>query len=182
MERLRIGTLSTARITPPALIAPARQVPEAVVTAVAARDPAQAEAFAAEHGIPVVLDMPGVGAHLHDHFNTYLVWRCTQKVTLNDMARSPLRILQAGIGYVLTRSGPMSNAGVYAGAMVKSEANHQTWTRIGKYDLPLTVRVVSADKGTVRAHHIGDLGPDSYSVKSATLSNNKLLATEGAQK
>jgi predicted dehydrogenase len=50
---LRIGTLSTARITPAALIRPGRQAPETVVTAVAARDPARAEAFAAAHGIPV---------------------------------------------------------------------------------------------------------------------------------
>jgi predicted dehydrogenase len=54
MEQLRIGTLSTARITPAALIAPARQARGTVVTAVAARDPARAEAFAAAHGIPVV--------------------------------------------------------------------------------------------------------------------------------
>jgi predicted dehydrogenase len=56
MDRLRIGTLSTARISPPALITPARQVPEAAVTAVAARDRERAEAFAAEHGIPRVHD------------------------------------------------------------------------------------------------------------------------------
>ena len=56
MDRLRIGTLSTARITPPALITPARQLPEAAVTAVAARDRDRAEAFAAEHGIPRVHD------------------------------------------------------------------------------------------------------------------------------
>src|SRR5205823_4818219 len=29
----------------------------------------------AEFGIPVVREMAGVGKHLHDHFNTYLVWR-----------------------------------------------------------------------------------------------------------
>jgi len=56
MARVRIGTLAAARITTPALITPARQVPEAVVTAVAARDRSRAEAFAAEHGIPVVHD------------------------------------------------------------------------------------------------------------------------------
>jgi predicted dehydrogenase len=56
MDRLRIGTLSAARITPPALITPARQLPQAAVTAVAARDRDRAEAFAAEHGIPVVHD------------------------------------------------------------------------------------------------------------------------------
>jgi choline dehydrogenase len=74
-----------------------------------------------EMQIPVVRDMPGVGAHLHDHFNTYLVWRCSQKVTLNDLAASPIRKLVSGAQYVFTRSGHLSNAGIYAGAFVKSD-------------------------------------------------------------
>ena len=74
-----------------------------------------------QHGIPVVRDMEGVGKHLHDHFNTYLVWRCSQKVTLNDLAASPLMKLTSGIQYVFTRSGHLSNAGIYAGAFVKSD-------------------------------------------------------------
>src|SRR5579864_5483532 len=74
-----------------------------------------------EFGIPVVRDMEGVGKHLHDHFNTYLVWRCSQKVTLNDLAASPLMKLTSGIQYVFTRSGHLSNAGIYAGAFIKSD-------------------------------------------------------------
>ena len=74
-----------------------------------------------QHGIPVVRDMEGVGKHLHDHFNTYLVWRCSQKVTLNDLAASPLMKLASGVQYVFTRSGHLSNAGIYAGAFVKSD-------------------------------------------------------------
>jgi choline dehydrogenase len=72
-------------------------------------------------GVPVVRDMPGVGSHLHDHFNTYLVWRCSQKVTINDLAMSGMRKLVAGAQYALTRSGHLSNAGIYAGAFVKSD-------------------------------------------------------------
>jgi predicted dehydrogenase len=49
---LRLGVLGAARITPMALLRPARQVPEVRVAAVAARDPARAAAFAAKHGIP----------------------------------------------------------------------------------------------------------------------------------
>ena len=63
-----------------------------------------------EFGIPVVRDMEGVGKHLHDHFNTYLVWRCSQKVTLNDLAASPLRKLTQGVQYVFTRSVQLANA------------------------------------------------------------------------
>src|SRR5262245_23755391 len=48
---LRIGILGAARIAPAALIRPARKVPEVEVTAVAARDPAKAAAFAAKHDI-----------------------------------------------------------------------------------------------------------------------------------
>ncbi len=54
MDELRIGTLGAARITPSALVRPARQVPEAAVVAVAARDPQRARKFAAKHGIPTV--------------------------------------------------------------------------------------------------------------------------------
>ena len=51
---IRIGTLGAARITPRALIAPARAVPGIEVAALAARDLAKARAFAAKHGIPRV--------------------------------------------------------------------------------------------------------------------------------
>jgi len=53
---LRIGTLGAARITPAALVRPARAVPDAEVVAVAARHRPRAEAFAAKHGIPAVHD------------------------------------------------------------------------------------------------------------------------------
>lgn len=51
---LAIGVLGAARITPMALIRPAREIPDAAVVAVAARDPAKARAFAAKHKIPRV--------------------------------------------------------------------------------------------------------------------------------
>jgi predicted dehydrogenase len=54
MDVIRVGTLGAARITPPALIRPARANAEVEVVAVAARDRARAEKFAAKHGIPRV--------------------------------------------------------------------------------------------------------------------------------
>ena len=53
---LRFGILGAARIAPMALIKPARQVAEAEVLAVAARDMAKARAFAHKHGIPRIHD------------------------------------------------------------------------------------------------------------------------------
>lgn len=51
MAILRVGVLGAARITPMALIRPARAVSDVVVAAVAAREPARAAAFAAKHGV-----------------------------------------------------------------------------------------------------------------------------------
>jgi predicted dehydrogenase len=56
VDRLRIGTLGAARVTPGALIKPARQIPEVTVAAVAARDPERARRFAAKHRIRRVHD------------------------------------------------------------------------------------------------------------------------------
>jgi predicted dehydrogenase len=53
VDVLRIGVLGSARISTPALIEPARQVPAVTAAAVAARKQPLAEAFAERHGIPV---------------------------------------------------------------------------------------------------------------------------------
>src|ERR1700755_2326497 len=66
---LRIGTLGSSRISQAALIEPSASVAEVTVAAVAARDPARAEAFALRHGIATahgsyqeILDDPDVDA------------------------------------------------------------------------------------------------------------------------
>ncbi len=52
MDLLRIGMLSTARISTAALLGAAASVPEVTVAAVASQDRARAEAFARRNGIP----------------------------------------------------------------------------------------------------------------------------------
>jgi predicted dehydrogenase len=56
MAPVRIGVLGAAKIAPAALIKPARKLDEVDVSAIAARDRAKAERFAAKHGIPNVHD------------------------------------------------------------------------------------------------------------------------------
>jgi len=71
-------------------------------------------------GIPVVQDLPGVGANLQDHFNTYVSYRCSQPITANDLAFSATRRLLAGMQYVFFGTGLLTASGVVAGAFVKS--------------------------------------------------------------
>ena len=79
----------------------------------------------AEHlqdmGIAVVRDMPAVGANLHDHFCTYLSWRCAKKITMNDLENSLLRKAVAGVRYALFRSGPMASNGIHAGLFTRTD-------------------------------------------------------------
>lgn len=72
-------------------------------------------------GIEVVHDLPAVGENLHDHFNSYLTYRCSVPSTLNDLANSPLRQLFAGAKYVLQGAGPLTNTGVAVGAFVRTD-------------------------------------------------------------
>ena len=78
-------------------------------------------AHLADHGIRVVRDMPGVGSHLHDHFNTYVAYRCSQPVTMNDLANSLPRRIMAAAQYAFGRTGPLASMGIFVGALVRSD-------------------------------------------------------------
>jgi choline dehydrogenase len=75
----------------------------------------------AAHGIEVLADMPGVGANLQDHFNTYIAFRCSRPITMNDLHHSVVRKAVAGVQYALYRGGPMSGNGLYVGAFTRSD-------------------------------------------------------------
>ncbi len=72
-------------------------------------------------GIDVIRDMPAVGSNLHDHFNTTVSWRCSKKITLNELQNSFVRKAWAGLRYGLFRSGPMAGNGVTAGLFTRSD-------------------------------------------------------------
>ena len=74
-----------------------------------------------EMGIEVVRDMPAVGSNLHDHFSTYLMWRCSQPITMNDLENSWARKILAAIRYGVMRSGPMAVNGIQSGVFTRSD-------------------------------------------------------------
>ncbi len=72
-------------------------------------------------GVTVLRDMPAVGSNLHDHFNTYLSWRCAKAITLNDLENSWPRKILAAAEYGLFRGGPMASNGIHAGMFTRSD-------------------------------------------------------------
>ncbi|MEN5422411.1 GMC family oxidoreductase N-terminal domain-containing protein [Comamonas aquatica] len=71
-------------------------------------------------GIPVTLDLPGVGANLQDHLQIRSVYKVRDALTLNTLAASPWGKLRIGMEYLLRRSGPMSMAPSQLGAFTRS--------------------------------------------------------------
>jgi len=72
------------------------------------------------HGIPVVQDLPGVGANLQDHLQIRTVFKVQGAPTLNMLASSLLGKARIGMEYAFKRTGPMSMAPSQLGAFTRS--------------------------------------------------------------
>jgi choline dehydrogenase len=68
-----------------------------------------------ELGIPVVVDLPGVGANLQDHPRVALTWE--SKAPLGP---SPAEQEEARRAWARDRTGPLTNSGLGAGAFVRT--------------------------------------------------------------
>jgi choline dehydrogenase len=74
-----------------------------------------------DRGLAVLRDLPAVGANLHDHFNTYCIYRLSREVSLNGLAFSWPRRLLAGARFAVGRRGMMATTGLLAGAFTRSD-------------------------------------------------------------
>ena len=93
-----------------------------------------------QHGIPVVHDLPGVGANLQDHLQLRMAFKVSNVQTLNTMAHSWWGKMQMGLQYAFNRSGPLSMAPSQLGAFVKSD------TAQASANLEYHVQPLSLDK------------------------------------
>ena len=74
-----------------------------------------------QHAIPVVQDLPGVGANLQDHLQIRSVFKVQGVTTLNTQAHSLWGKAKIALEYALKRSGPMSMAPSQLGAFTRSD-------------------------------------------------------------
>ena len=73
-----------------------------------------------ELGLPVVHELPGVGANLQDHLQIRAVFKVKGVQTLNTLASSWWGKMKIGIEFAMKRSGPMSMAPSQLGAFTRS--------------------------------------------------------------
>lgn len=91
-----------------------------------------------EHGVPVVHELPGVGANLQDHLQIRSVYKVQGVKTLNTMANSLWGKAMIGLEYAFKRSGPMSMAPSQLGAFTRSDPA-QPWPNIEYHVQPLSL-------------------------------------------
>jgi len=77
-------------------------------------------------------------------------------------------------GKYLTTSFVVDYWNLESGELLRSDAFSQTWTRVGKFNLPVLTRLIGAAREKPAGAAGGDAEP-GYSAKSLTLSNHKLL-------
>nr|WP_163501148.1 GMC family oxidoreductase N-terminal domain-containing protein [Halomonas socia] len=82
-------------------------------------------ALLAEHGIPLVRELPGVGENLQDHLQIRSVYRVSGAKTLNTLAATWLGKARIGLEYLLHRTGPMSMAPSQLCAFTCSSADYR---------------------------------------------------------
>ena len=69
-------------------------------------------------GLPVRVDLPGVGRNLHDHLEVHLQHECPDPVSVN-LYMHPLRKAAIGLRWLLTRGGPAAVGQSHVGAFLK---------------------------------------------------------------
>ena len=99
----------------------------------------------AQHGIPVVLDKPGVGANLQDHLQLRMIYKVSGVPTLNEQYHSLFGRVKMGLDFALFQRGPLTMAPSQLGIFTRSRAEkeradlefHVQPLSLGKFSEPL---------------------------------------------
>jgi choline dehydrogenase len=93
------------------------------------------------NGIPVVVDLPGVGENLQDHYQARTIVRLRARISLNDEVRNPLRLARMAWQWLARGRGPLTiGAGQVGGAACTQYAAS------GRPDIQFNVMPLSVDK------------------------------------
>ncbi len=113
-------------------------------------------------GIPVLHDMPGVGANLQDHLQIRAVFEVEGVKTLNRIVHAPFGKAGIALEYLLRRSGPMSMAPSQLGAFTRSTPA-QAWPNVEYHVQPLSLDAFGEPLHRANAFtaSVCNLNPDS---------------------
>ena len=99
-----------------------------------------------QHGIPVVLAQPQVGANLQDHLAMSYYYKASEP-TLNNVLSTLWGKLRVGLQYVTTLGGPLSISVNQCGGFVRSDAS-VAQADLQLYCNPITYTLAASKTGT----------------------------------
>ena len=105
-----------------------------------------------KHQVPIVHELPGVGANLHDHLQIRMVWK-VKGPTLNERANRWLGKAAMGLEYFLFKTGPLTMPPSQLGAFAKSDPSQPT------PDIEWHVQPLSLDKFGEPLHPVPAITP-----------------------
>ena len=106
----------------------------------------------AKHGIPVVVDLPGVGENLQDHLQIRLTFECTRPITTNDQLNSWLGRFSVGMQWLLFRSGPLAVGINQGGCFMRALTDGAGKGVAATPDIQFHVATLSADMAGGKVH------------------------------
>jgi choline dehydrogenase-like flavoprotein len=92
------------------------------------------------HGLPVVLDRPGVGQNLQDHLQLRMIYKVSAVKTLNETYHSLFGRAAMGLDYALRRRGPLTMAPSQLGLFTRSDPSRE------RANIQFHVQPLSLDK------------------------------------
>jgi len=130
----------------------------------------------AEHGIPVVVHLPGVGENLQDHLGTGMTYHCSKPITVNAIVNNPVRRTLGGLRYIFFRSGFLASHASSAAGMVRTDPSlpapdvklqFRNWNRShsGRAKQPMGLHPLSSFSVTMALMHPDNRG--SVRIRSA---------------
>jgi choline dehydrogenase len=77
------------------------------------------------HGIPIVLDRPGVGNNLQDHLQLRMIYKVDGITTLNERYHAPFGMTKMLAEFALLRRGPLTMAPSQLGVFTRSDPDQE---------------------------------------------------------
>jgi len=103
-------------------------------------------------GVPVVLDLPGVGENLQDHLQIRLGFECTKPITTNDQLNSWFGQAKLGFEWLVHRTGALAIGINQGGCFMHALRNEDGSPATATPDIQFHVATLSADMAGGKVH------------------------------
>ncbi|OCB27859.1 choline dehydrogenase [Mycobacterium malmoense] len=129
-------------------------------------------ALLAQHQVPVIVDLPGVGENLQDHLQIRTIYRIRGAPTVNTLYRNWISRAGMGLQYLLLRSGPMTMPPSTLGAFAKSDPT------VEAADLEWHVQPLSLPKFGEPLHPFGAITPSVCNLRPSSRGHVRMASAD----